>query len=650
MNREFAYKFTEFSLTELKPNLTLKELDTLRFDNIVKTGKLLELVFNEKECFSNIGDKKISFSLIMTNDELKKLKSELSNKKYLCKADILYTENLNEYSIYNLEIFKIFNPIEKWQNKMKNRNITERIEEILKILGINPDFLMEREKIIFIMRLIPLIQKKYLLLDFSMRGLGKSTTYSTLEYPFTSLMTTRANIFYNGQNKELGEFFSTPYCFILDEFQKIEDNEIFKIIQTYMDNDRDKGTIQLNNLDIRTLDKSIVLLGNPRQNIAFQKIFTDKINIFEGTALYKKNQEDGDAFLSRVDAMLNSWGCREFSQEMVLNIENKYMKFLLKEAITELREYKVNIDEIISFLNICENQISKRAKNSIGKTFEGLVKLLYPEIFLNVNIYKDSIDDFKFLYDISQEMRLTIESMLKILKPNENIEHPPVLFSDRFIRTLQNKMNLSNFAFTPHRVIICDGKNIIKIPLDTIGVKQNEEERGILSNFSVFSNKWGFDNFNKRLFHDFDITVNTFIQISNKLLKNLYTKISFGYLGYNELFTLKNENGDIIFKYKNNMPIIFDSNYRPVSYIYNNYQYYFLLEQYNDINSLSTICFTKNTEKSIEQTIERACILFKNPKWDNEITYNYLIGKNELIYRDSYFYIRNYTFYDLKLN
>lgn len=630
MNREFAYKFIEYPLENIKLDLSLKELESLKFDNKMKSvNKIFELSFNEDNIFSNIGDRKIPFSLIMTNEELNEFKNTVQNKKYLCRANIIYTENLDKYDVYNLEVFKILNPIEKWQAEMKNHNLIERINKILSILGINPCSLMIREKIIFIMRLMPLIQKKYLLLDFSTRGLGKSKSYSGLGYSFSSLSPTRANIFYNNQNKKLGEFFTTPYCFIIDEFQKVDDEDIFKVIQTYMDNDRDKGIIQLADSDTRTLDKSIVFLGNPRKNIDFQQVFANKINIFEGTGLHKKNQEDGDAFLSRVDAMLNSWGSREFSQEMVLNNENdKYMKTLLNESMIHFREYQVPINDILNFLGICEFQIGKRSETAIIKTFEGLIKLLYPEIFTDTDIYKRLANDFRALYTIGKEMRLTVDNMLSILKPNENIKQIiSYSFIDEMREILKYEIPFLNFIIAPHRVIVFNQNQIIKIPLDTIGIKQNEDEKNILLNFLVYHNKWGFNDTTKYLYHDLDITAENFILISN----NLYFR--------NNSNLCKDTSGNYI---------VVDYYYRRM--LLNPDNFYEFFDTYGGINTLMCHPAFNERGEEAEYTPKGTYIFFKTEKWNKAITYNYLTGEIKKDNISNIIYIRGYSFYDLRLN
>lgn len=508
--------FKEYPKEEIKVNLTLRELKNLRLDSkiLLLEDKTLKLSFENEYVVSNIEGEQIKFSLIMTTEEYKNFKLCISRNNYLASGNISYSEILDEYSIENLQLYTILNPLEKWLEIMTELSLTERINEILKILGINPSSLLIHEKIIFIIRLVPLIQKKYLLLDFSTRGLGKSTSYSVLGYSLNTIATTRAAIFYNIQTKETGDFFDSSTCFILDEFQKIDKNDVFKVLQTYKDGDENTGNIVLSSKDIRTSSKSVVLLGNPRTNINFKELFFKKINIFEGTTLHKQNQEDGDAFLSRVDGFLNSWGCREFSPSMKFEDKNNfYKRHLLNETILELREKEINVEEILNFLPINKFYENSRSATAIKKTFSGLLKLLFPEVITNERI---NSQDLIFLYEISQEMRKTVNNLLKILKPNENRNiQKNILISERFMCFLQNDMNyrFNIYGCTPHRIIIDLGNGILKIPIDTIGIEQNQTESLTLNTCRIPG--WNFDNNTNRLFTLYHINAQLVAWYSN---------------------------------------------------------------------------------------------------------------------------------------
>lgn len=508
--------FKEYPLEQIKPNLTLKELESLKSNSALLslTDKILEVTLENEYVISNIDNEKIKFSLTVTDEEAKIIKALISEGKQLITGNILYTKNLNEFSIENLQIYKISNPMEKWLEMMTPLSLNQRINTILNILGINSNSLLAHERLIFVMRLVPLIQKKYLLLDFSCREIGKSTSYSTLNYPLNSISMTRASIFYNAQSKKTGDFFNAYNCFIMDEFQNISDNEIFKVLQTYKDGDENIGKIVLSSSDIRTSSKSVVILGNPRRDVYYKNIFSKKINIFDGTALHRKNQEDGDAFLSRVDSMLNSWGSRKFASFMKFNNNNFYLKVLLNEVISLLREVDIDMEKIFNSLFLYNFHESSRTEMAIRKTTAGLLKLIFPEVISNENIAISYFKEFNFLYELAYEMRKVANNTLGIIKPAENSNTPRYLLnSERFSLLFEGVENLRIYACMPHRIIINTGNSILKIPFDTIGIEQNRTEAKILTNFN-FGN-WHFDEATNKLTTGDNISAYFFAQYSN---------------------------------------------------------------------------------------------------------------------------------------
>lgn len=509
--------FKEYPTEQIKPNLILKELESLKSNSALLslTDKVLEVTLENEYVISNIDNEKIKFSLTVTDEEAKVIKDLISERKQLITGNILYTKNLSEFSIENLQIYKISNPMEKWMEIVTPLSLNQRINVILSILGINPESLLIHERLIFIMRLVPLIQKKYLLLDFSSRELGKSTSYSTLNYPLNTISMTRASIFYNAQSKKTGDFFSAYNCFIMDEFQNIADNEVFKVLQTYKDGDENIGKIVLSSSDIRTSSKSVAILGNPRRDVSYKNIFSKKINIFDGTALHRKNQEDGDAFLSRVDSMLNSWGCRKFSPIMKAeNNNNFYLQALFNEVISFLREVDIDMKKIFNSLFLCNFHESSRTEMAVRKTLSGLLKLIFPEIISNENIVINYFKEFNFLYELAYEMRKVVNNTLEILKPSENSNTSMYsLNSERFSLLLEGVRYSKIYACTPHRIIIDTGNRILKIPFDTIGIEQNRTESKILTKFNF--NSWYFDEVTNYLTSTYNISASSFAQYSN---------------------------------------------------------------------------------------------------------------------------------------
>lgn len=242
---------------------------------------------------------------------------------------------------------------------------------------------------------------------------------------------------------------------------------------------------------------SVVLLGNFKQNnLDYIKIFADRKNIFRGTVIDSK---DGEALVSRINAIPNSWGCRTLSKNLIADSNtNLYNLEILKRAIPLLRKKRINLEEIYKNLEISNSNLSVRATQSIEKNFEGFIKLLFPELidesFSNIiNKYKKEL---LFLYERSVEMRLVVNSQLKIINNTQDIF--PALHSE--LKSILFNIGEPHVV-TPHRIIIDLGRTIKKIPLDTIGVEQNKAEIELIKDYEKNSDYY-FDESLGTLEHD----------------------------------------------------------------------------------------------------------------------------------------------------
>ncbi len=77
---------------------------------------------------------------------------------------------------------------------------------LLRSIGMEPSYFDRRQKLLFLIRLIPLCEHNYNLVELGPRGTGKSYAYQELS-PYTILLTgptTVANLFYNMASGKMG--------------------------------------------------------------------------------------------------------------------------------------------------------------------------------------------------------------------------------------------------------------------------------------------------------------------------------------------------------------------------------------------------------------------------------------------------------------
>ena len=122
----------------------------------------------------------------------------------------------------------------------KNFTKDEWISLLLRSAGYEPTQLQEKQKLHYLLRLVPFIQRNYNLVELGPRGTGKSHIYSELS-PYSILMssghTTVANLFYSMRSSLVG-LVGNWDCIAFDEVGGINQSsdDMIQIMKNYMAN------------------------------------------------------------------------------------------------------------------------------------------------------------------------------------------------------------------------------------------------------------------------------------------------------------------------------------------------------------------------------------------------------------------------------
>ncbi len=574
---------------------------------------------------------------------------------FYCICSIKYTKIWKTFSLHNVKPLDIQDADKKWCSHLsKFSSLIARIDEAIKILELNPDTLLIREKIVQLIRILALIEERYILMDYGPARRGKTTTYKKLGLHGKSFANTRASIVINNSNKQLGDFFNVlSDTFIAEEVQNLSDPEFWTFLQTYADGNR--GDIVFSSTDVRQFTTSCCLLGNPEKKIDYIKIFADKINIFEGTKIPIKTGEAGGAKLSRIDAMIYSGGTRNISNNMILTNDIKRFPILVfKQALLDLRKKHIDISKLICKLNL-PILGDKRIEISVYKTLEGLLKLLMPELCTNDNLINNNSfysTGISYLYQLAIEIKKVVENTVNILSEKEN---PSTIqgSSEKFsFLNIYNPWDLC--YYTPHRIIIQNNmtNTIIKKPLDIVGIKQNEDETKILD----LLQSRGY--YSSHSFNGIILQHNSIATFTNII--SVLPEIHVPY----QILTKTDMNGNITAKtitFDGKNPGLFDfngtivqidNNMRPLlpapnGQLLNFEQYAGLSFIYNN-QGISRLRDQARNQIHVNNLGQVKIPLKSNNYWNKSIFYNYLTGEEELQSNGNS--IRNFTFYDLELN
>lgn len=455
---------------KVEHDFTCEDIKNLKFEEEIVEIKKDVIIYNiSNDClglkgFMNVGSQQYEIYFPLNKKSKKDfLKKYDGYKKLLVNIALTYNTITEKYYAFNLGIYSFKNPLDKWIALMENKSLKEKVDTLLSILGFKYDSLLYHEKVTHIIRLIPLVVKKFLYVELSKKELGKSHTYSSLDYNLYTLLLTRSTMFVDGRNSTKGDFFEENTAFVVDEINKITDTEVITALQVYMNGNKKTGEIQSNGNNKMISSISPILLGNTKVEVDFNNVFNNRCNLFEKTKIMES--PDGEAFISRINSLPNSWGCRPISKNMINDEKDFYYLSLLKEVIPILRELKIDIDSDSLRLSDC---FGIRGVQSIEKNLEGWIKLLYPEYISNTE--RIPTHEFKFMLERAIEVRITVENQLNIINPSGNKINSCILNSDFKGLIVEDK---NEYHCTPHHIFINKGNGIQCTPLDIIGIEYN---------------------------------------------------------------------------------------------------------------------------------------------------------------------------------
>lgn len=294
--------------------------------------------------------------------------------------------------------------------QMPNLNLREIIENrkaftfvewrnlLLRSAGYEPDALSEKEKMHFIERMVPLVERNYNYCELGPRGTGKSHIYKEIS-PYSILMsggqTSTANLFYNLSAHRVG-LVGHWDCVAFDEVagMHFRDMDAIQILKDYMASGSfARGREMIN------ADASIVYIGNINDSVQSLLKVTHLFNPFP------PEFNDDSAFFDRIHYYLPGWETPKMRSDL---LTEKYglITDCLAEFCKEMRKYDFSHSFDTYFqLN---RDFNKRDEIAVRKTFSGLAKLLFPD----ENIPKEYAE---ILLEYAIEGRRRVKEQLKIM-------------------------------------------------------------------------------------------------------------------------------------------------------------------------------------------------------------------------------------------
>lgn len=244
----------------------------------------------------------------------------------------------------------------------------EWIDILLRSIGMEPTHFSMREKWLFLLRLVPLVENGYNMCELGPRNTGKSHIYKEIS-PNSILVsggqTTVANLFYNMARRTVG-LVGMWDCVAFDEVagMKFKDKDGVQIMKDYMAS----GSFNRGR-DVISANASMVFIGNINRSV---EVMLKTSHLFEP---FPEVMAYDSAFFDRMHYYLPGWEVPKIRPEFLTN-EYGFITDFIAEFFREMR--KRNFADAIDKYFRLGNNLNQRDVIAVRKTVSGLIKLLYP--------------------------------------------------------------------------------------------------------------------------------------------------------------------------------------------------------------------------------------------------------------------------------
>ena len=250
----------------------------------------------------------------------------------------------------------------------KGFNTEEWIDLLIQSIGFNPEIFGRRAKLLQLVRLVPFVERNYNLVELGPKGTGKSHIYSEFS-PHGMLISggevTVPKLFVNNANGRIG---LVGYWDVVafDEFagkKKRTDKALIDIMKNYMANKSfSRGVETLG------AEASMVFVGNTSHNVPYMLKHSDLFGELPETY-------HDSAYLDRLHFYIPGWEVDAIRSEMFSSGYGFVVDYIA-EVLRSMRNTDYS-DRYQQYFTL-GSDISTRDRDSINKTFSGLMKLIYP--------------------------------------------------------------------------------------------------------------------------------------------------------------------------------------------------------------------------------------------------------------------------------
>lgn len=302
--------------------------------------------------------------------------------------------------------------IDEFKGKRAEFTLEEWIDLLMQSLGMNPEVYTPRGKILYISRLVPLVEPNVNMMELGPRATGKSFLFKNISYYvrlYSGGQVSPAVLFYHGTFRTIGDI-GVRDCVVFDEISRIDfrnPDEMMGKFKDYMES----GEFERGLLRRARSTCSLVFMGNIEVE--------GRLPAEDYTSVLPDCMKD-PAFIDRIHGMIPGWEIPKIEQSDI-HLCNGYglITDYFCEIMHELRKegFIYHISKRLE-LDADPGKVTIRDQKSIHRIASGLMKLLSPHD-------KEDPKALDLAVRTAVEYRQRIHDWLCILSPGEF--HPKTL-------------------------------------------------------------------------------------------------------------------------------------------------------------------------------------------------------------------------------
>lgn len=303
--------------------------------------------------------------------------------------------------------------LDEYRKARANFTIEEWLDVLISAVDYNPHgytddmgLESERQKLFFLRRLLPFVEKRVNIIELAPKGTGKSYVYEKISkrgWLVSSGSISRASLFYDNAKHAGGLITRFDYVGF-DETQSITftpQDEIQTGLKTYMEFGEVKG------FDVQMpADAGIIVLGN---------VHASKFNL--GCNLVKELNPifHESALMDRFHGLIPGWEIPRFKNDMIANgwaLNTEYFA----EVMHKLRDeglYAAVVDECLDI----PKKADQRDLTAITRLCSAFLKLFFPQVQKKADIDPDEF--IKYCLEPALSMRGAIRNQLYVIDSAE---------------------------------------------------------------------------------------------------------------------------------------------------------------------------------------------------------------------------------------